>query len=174
MNDKIYTNKQEFILKTAEKTYEHESERSKNMLNQSQRLLVIQTLLITALSYLYPIIQGLSNADKYKELSEFVIFFALTTLLLSLALNLISQWGFPNKSFPVPSVLEDNIDNYLKKNNLEYNSNTEYQATKQMWDEILRSIRKSNKKRASLLIASIVALFVSIVSFVIFGLPLIL
>lgn len=174
MQNESYTDKQVFVLKMAEKAHEMERERSKNLLNQSQRLLPMQTFLLTALTFVYPIIKELKDANESVELSKYVFFLTIVFFLISLALNLASQWGFKINTFPIPSQVETSIDKYLRENKLEYNLETEYTAIKDLWNEVVKDLRKFNNIKAGLLCFSMIGLLLSIASFIWFVFPLIL
>lgn len=165
-----FDQKQSFILCIAERAYEKENNRQKDILGQSQRLLSLQTFLITAISF----VAKIGGEREYGDFSKYVIFIAIFFMLLSLIFNLIAQWGYKYKGFPSPRDLAEEIDRKLQENHMDFDSNVEYSALMSMWEQMVSSIRKNNKTRSLMLLLSMSALFVSIGLFAVFSFLLIL
>lgn len=170
LNKNEFDHKQSFILSSAERAYEQENSRQKAILGQSQRLLSLQTILITAISF----VAKIGGESEYGDFLKYVIFIAILFMLLSLIFNLVAQWGYRYKGFPSPRDLEEEVDVKLQEKHMEFDLNVEYSALMSMWEQLVSSIRKNNKTRSLMLLLSMSALFVSIALFAVFSFLLIL
>ena len=66
-------------MRSAERTYEQENNRQKAILGQSQRLLSLQTILITAISF----VAKIGGESEYGDFLKYVIFIAILFMLLN-------------------------------------------------------------------------------------------
>ena len=119
MKDPKYTLIQSFVIKNLNSFLDLEQKREKSILEQSNRLLVFQTLLITALYAIIPLIQ-------YK-MGEIPLFIWTGTakitivILTSLCLNLISQWRFEYRTAALPK----SVIAYGRKHQKDFDSEKE-------------------------------------------------
>ena len=147
---------QSFVIRNLNRFFELEKEREKSILEQSNRLLVFQTLLITALYAIVPLTE-----DKFGKFPFYIWICAAvitTVILLSLFLNLFSQWRFKYKT----AIMPKNIVSFSKKHRLDFDSNKEFVETQNILFEMAESIYKNNKKRVALLKSAMIITFVAI------------
>lgn len=156
MKDPKYTLIQSFVIKNLNSFLDLEQKREKSILEQSNRLLVFQTLLITALYAIIPLIQ-------YK-MGEIPLFIWTGTakitivILTSLCLNLISQWRFEYRTAALPK----SVIAYGRKHQKDFDSEKEFIETQNILLEMAESIFKNNNKRVKLLKAAMTITFVAI------------
>jgi len=155
--DKKFEDIQEFALEYIEKSVDLEREREKSNFESSNRLLVAQTLLITALFAVLPLL-----VNKFSDSGKIYFVWggsliASLTILSSLFVNLLTQWRFKYKAMPAPAKFE----NFVESHREVFDENIAFIEAANFMKNMYKTIRSNNDRRAITFNVSLLIMFLA-------------
>ncbi|MDO4557064.1 MAG: hypothetical protein Q4B70_18290 [Lachnospiraceae bacterium] len=134
------------------------------MLEQSNRLLVFQTLLFVALYSILPIL-----LDNFKSKAMITWIFTVIisfVVLLSLIATLFSQWRYKYITFPRANDIKQYADDCKEEISI---LSTQYNYKILQIEKMLFSLQRNNDKRGKLIIVSMCLVFAAFIITIIFA-----
>ncbi len=156
---------QKFVSTMMDEALASEKQREKALLEQGNRLLVAQTVLITALVTEIPLLNEKFTSLGLGYLSQFA-FLIVAVLLVSVAINIFSQWRFNYITYPQAS----DFLNYEKSHKEDFEVDNGYYESKKLVESIYTSLIENNDKRSSYIKAAMMLTIISIGTILLFNL----